>query len=127
MAKDTGLEDMLIVNTLNRIDGKLDKLDDRMDSMNGTLTKQQGSLDEHIKRSNLLEMKIDLETKAIRDRLPEDIQKELAVVKAAASEARNKALMFGLKIAGALAGLGGGGWGIKQIVVAVAKAFGPGQ
>lgn len=123
-SKDSGLEDLLIVNTMSRIDAKLDKLDDRMDTMNATLLSQHASLEEHMKRSNLLEAKIDLETKLIREKLPENIQKELAAIDAAIRAQRTKQLTFGLKVAGAIAGLGGGGWGLKQVVQALAKVFG---
>ena len=34
---------------------KIDKLDDRLDSIDKTLVKQAASLDEHIRRTNLLE------------------------------------------------------------------------
>jgi len=45
-------------NSLNRLSDKIDKLDVRLDSMDVTLGKQQVSLDEHVKRTNLLEEKV---------------------------------------------------------------------
>lgn len=118
MPKDSaGLEEMLIVNTLSRMDGKLDKLDDRMDGMAGTLIKQQASLDEHVKRSNLLEEKIELETKKITEALPREVEAQIKL-------ARNKFLINALKVGGVVAGLGGGGFGIKQLITAVLKFWG---
>lgn len=40
---------------VNRIVGKLDKLDDRLDSVDKTLVKQELNLQEHMRRSDLLE------------------------------------------------------------------------
>lgn len=43
----------------DRIHKKLDKIDDRLGSIDVTLAKQAVSLDEHIKRTNLLEKKLE--------------------------------------------------------------------
>ena len=62
-----------MVKQLDRIEQKVDKLDHRLDNVDITLAKQHVSLDEHIKRTALLESKvIPLEKahaigKAIRD------------------------------------------------------------
>jgi predicted oxidoreductase len=118
MPKDSaGLEEMLIVNTLTRIDGKLDKLDDRMDGMSTTLVKQQDILDEHVKRSNLLEQKIDLETKKIVEALPKEVEAQIKLQ-------RTKFIINALKVGGVIAGLGGGGWGGKQLITALLKFWG---
>lgn len=115
--KSTDLQDTLIVNALVRIDGKLDKLDDRMDGMAGTLVKQQASLDEHIKRSDLLEKKIDLETKAIKEDLPKEVENQIRLQ-------RNKFLINALKVLGLVAGLGGGGFGLNKLVSGILKFWG---
>lgn len=38
---------------------KLDKLDDRLDCVDKTLIKQESNLDEHMRRTDLLEKKVD--------------------------------------------------------------------
>jgi len=126
MPKDSvGLEDMLIVNTLARIDGKLDKLDDRMDGMQATLAVQQQILDEHVRRTGLLEEKIEADTSNIRSEFKEGLKEGLAREAAEAVRAeRNKLLVLGLKIGGVVAGLGGGGLGLKTLLPALAKLFG---
>lgn len=43
----------------NRVLDKLDKLDTRIDNIDITLAKQHLSLEEHIKRSNMLEAKLE--------------------------------------------------------------------
>lgn len=44
---------------LNKIDEKLDLLSARMASIDVTIAKQQTSLEEHIRRSDLLEIQVD--------------------------------------------------------------------
>jgi predicted nucleic acid-binding Zn-ribbon protein len=43
---------------VQKIDGKLDRLDGRLDSVDVTLAKQQVTLDEHVRRTNLLETQV---------------------------------------------------------------------
>ena len=117
MPKKTDLEDTLIVNALVRIDGKLDKLDDRMDGMSITLVQHKDSLVEHIKRSDLLEKKIELETKSIKEDLPKEVENQIRLQ-------RNKFIINALKVLGVVAGLGGGGWGGKQLISAILKFWG---
>ena len=114
--KTPGLEDTLIVNALNRIDGKLDKLDDRLDGQGNILAKQQVSLDEHVKRTNLLEAKLEEDKKLIKEGLAREA---LDAVRAE----RNRILVLGLKIGGAVAGLGGTGFGLKTLLPAIAKLW----
>ena len=45
----------LVVNHLERIEGKVDKLDERLDSAEKIAIKQEHNLEEHMKRSDLLE------------------------------------------------------------------------
>lgn len=47
---------MIVENS--RIESKIDKLDDRLVSIDRTLVQQQVLLDEHIRRTNLLEAEI---------------------------------------------------------------------
>lgn len=118
--KSPDLQDQLIVNALTRIDGKLDKLDDRMDNQGNILSKQQVSLDEHVKRTNLLEQKLEEDKKLIKEGLAREA---LDAVRAE----RNRILVLGLKIAGVVAGLGGGGFGLKQLFNVVMKVWGTGE
>ena len=124
MPKKSSLEEMLVIETLSRMDSKLDKLDDRMDGMSSTLVKQQSSLDEHIRRTNLLEIKIDQETRVLRDVIPEAVQKELAADKVKTWEARKKIALMVVKVAGAVAGLGGGGFGLTKAFEFLHKVWG---
>jgi hypothetical protein len=101
----TPLENTLIVNALSRIDGKIDKLDERMDGMSNVLVKQQGILDEHIRRTELLEAKIESDTSEKK-------------------EQNHKMLMFFLKLSGGLIVAGGSGVGIRHLVPLIFKALG---
>ena len=118
--KTSDLEDTLIVNALNRMDGKLDKLDDRMDGMTIVLTKQQGSLDEHVRRTNLLEEKLEADKETLRKSISEGLAREAAD---AVRAERNRILVLALKIGGVVAGLGGGGFGLRQLLPAIAKLW----
>lgn len=55
--KKTSNEDVmkLVVDHLNRIESKVDKLDERLDSAEKVAIKQEGNLELHMKRSDLLE------------------------------------------------------------------------
>ena len=44
---------------MNNVNSKLDKLDGRMDNVDVTLVKQQSILDEHVRRTNVLEAKVE--------------------------------------------------------------------
>ena len=118
MPKSQDLAEVLIVDALNRMDGKLDKLDDRLDNVGQTLVRQQASLDEHIKRTNLLETKIEADASALKVKLEKDVENLLA-------SKRQKSLMLGLKILGGVAATGGGGVLIKNLVAAILKIWSP--
>ena len=45
-------------DTINRIESKLDRVSDDISKINVTLAKQAVSLDEHIRRTNILEAKV---------------------------------------------------------------------
>ena len=102
-----GLGEILVVETLTRIDQKIDKLDDRLDEQGKTLIKQQAILDEHVKRTNLLEDKIASDVKQVKEALPEAVQAQIRL-------ARNKFLIQALKVLGIVAGTGAGGMAIKE-------------
>jgi hypothetical protein len=131
--------DQKLERATDRIDAKLDKLDDRIDSLSQsfvrhqtlleahienerseevkvsdrlgtiheTLLKQQDILDEHVRRTNLLEGRIEADK--------------------AVSEERIKNLKTGAKILGIVLGLGGGGFGLTELISAIAKAWGGGD
>lgn len=46
-------------DTLKRLEAKIDKLDDRLDTVDKTLVLQEANLREHMKRSDLLEKKLE--------------------------------------------------------------------
>ena len=46
-------------NSLNRIEEKIDRLDLRLDGVDKTLVRQNSELESHIKRTELLEGRID--------------------------------------------------------------------
>ena len=119
MPKDTapGLDDLLVVNALTRIDGKLDKLDDRLDEQSKILVTQQGILDEHVRRTDLLEQKLESDIKAAKDQLPKEIGDHLKAERLALAKT-------GLKIFGVLAALGSGGFGLKELISAILKFWG---
>ena len=49
----------LILTKLDKLDTKMDKLDDRLDSSEKIAVKQEANLDEHMRRSDLLEKRQD--------------------------------------------------------------------
>jgi hypothetical protein len=112
-----GLADNLVVTTLSRIDEKLDKVDSRLDEHSTIMVRQQAILEEHMRRSDLLEKKIDKETATIKDEMPKVVDDQIRL-------ARNKFLINALKAAGVLAGLGGAGVGAKQLIEATLKLWG---
>lgn len=118
MPKDNSLGELLVAETLNRLDSKLDKLDDRLDGIDKTLIKQEAILDEHVKRTNLLESKMESDKVVAKEQLPKDIQDQLKLE-------RHKLMMFVLKILGVVAGTGAGGVAIKEILGAAIKIWSP--
>lgn len=115
MPKDTaGLDDLLVVNALSRIDGKLEKIDDRLDEQGKILITQQGILDEHVRRTNLLEDKIAADVKAVKEQLPKEISEHLKAERISLAKT-------GLKVFGVVAALGSGGFGLKELISAILK------
>ena len=49
----------MVEKNLERIEDKIDRIDNRLDSIDITLAKQAVSLETHIKRTDLLESKVD--------------------------------------------------------------------
>jgi len=80
-------------NRFDRIENKLDKITDHMANIDVTLAKQSVLLDEHIKRSNLLEAKLA------------PVEKHVAIINTI------------LKILGGLAATGGGAHGIMHYLM----------
>jgi hypothetical protein len=88
---------------MTSVNVKLDKCDERLDKVDITLAKQQVILDEHVKRTNLLEEKVDADRK--------ETAAALEPLKVQGSQIK---LM--LKIGGAILGAGAGGFGIKELI-----------
>lgn len=66
---------------IDKVIDKLDKMDERLDRIDVTTAKQGVVLEEHVKRTNALEAKIDVhETKVEKELAP--IRKHIALVKA---------------------------------------------
>lgn len=59
---------------LNKIYNKVERIDDKIASMDNTMTKQQVILDEHIKRTEILESRTD---KIFDELLPLKIRKQM--------------------------------------------------
>lgn len=75
---------------LDRIEAKVDKLDDRLDLVDITLVKQEANLKEHMRRTHLLEGKVEhIET---------EIQKELEPVKKHVNQVKIVAKIIGIII-----------------------------
>jgi Skp family chaperone for outer membrane proteins len=94
---------------LEKIDARLEKGDDRLDSIDKTGSANAAVLAEHVKRSNLLEEKMESDRKSVST--------ELAPIKTHVTQVK-----FVMKILGALAaagGLGGAGIGIKELLKAL--------
>ena len=54
---------------LSNMDGKLDRIDSRVDVIEVTLGKQYVSIDEHVKRTNLLEERMHAETTELKSKI----------------------------------------------------------
>lgn len=111
------LGEMLIVEALGRIDGKLEKLDGRLDEQGKVLVGQAASLEEHVRRTNMLEERMEQSTEQARADLPKNIQEELRV-------SRNKFLMLALKAGATLLALGGGGFGVHHGIMKLIEIWG---
>jgi len=88
------------------VKGTLVRVDERLDTLSTTSGKQQVILEEHVRRTDLLEKKLNDDVKTIDEKI-EPIKTHVTQVK------------FLLKIAAAIAaagGLGGVGVGIKQLI-----------
>lgn len=88
----------------------LGKVDDRLDRIDTTAATNTAVLEEHVRRTNLLEEKIELDKK--------DIEGKLEPIKAHVNQVK----IF-MKIAGLVVGggsiLGGAGVGIKKLIEAI--------
>lgn len=115
--ESAALGEILVVDALSRMESKLDKLDDRLDGVDKTLIEQKGILDEHVRRTDLLEKKIEADVRSVRDALPKDVEEQIRLQ-------RNKFLINVAKVLGVVAGLGGGGLGVKELVGLISKLWG---
>lgn len=111
------LGELLIVEALGRIDDKLEKLDSRLDDQGKVLVGQAASLDEHVRRTNMLEDRMEQVAKQAKDELPRNIQEEMRI-------SRNRWLLLALKLGATLVALGGGGFGIHHGVMKLIEIWG---
>jgi len=96
-------------NRMGMVGKTLERMDERLDRVDVTMGKQQGILEEHVRRTNLLEEKIDDERKSIEEKVEPFKTQHVQV----------KLLMkIGVAIIAA-GGLGGAGFGIKQLISAI--------
>ena len=86
-----------------KVNSKLESLDERSDRVDVTLVKQQAILDEHVRRTNLLEKKVEEEKKTLEETL---------------GPIKEKTVEFSLllKILLGLMSAAGTGLGIKEIL-----------
>lgn len=92
---------------MENVGDRLNKMDDRLDKIDTTAAHNAGVLEEHVRRTNLLEEKVELDKRSIESKI-EPIQTHV-----------NQMKVF-LKIAGYVVGggtaLGGAGVGIKKLI-----------
>lgn len=81
---------------IGRVTVRLDKMDERIDESNVVAAKQCGVLEEHVKRTNLLEKKLEEDVGPLK--------------------AQGAQIKLMLKIATAILGAGGAGLGIKELI-----------
>jgi len=96
--------------TDGRIETQLDAINEHLFGIKQILGAQQSSIDEHIRRTNLLEEKIEGETKQIKSELKPILDQ---------GQQFQGFLKFGkaaLKVGGLIAALSAGGFGIKELV-----------
>lgn len=74
MTKKESEQRSLIVETIMKLDSKIDGLDARLDSMDRTLVKQELNLADHMRRTELAEKSLD----ALRVKL-EPVEKHVAL------------------------------------------------
>ena len=89
-----GLKDL--GKNLDKLEGKLDKLDDRIDGISVTLAKQQVSLDEHIRRTDVLEKHV----KDVQKELPAEVAKHVDEHFKKVNKARWEQFKVFVKVAG---------------------------
>lgn len=85
------------------VNKKIDNVEDRFGKVEITLVKQQSILDEHVRRTNILEDKVDSEKKILQD--------SLEPIKAQGAQ-----MSILIKILAGILGAGGAGFGIKEIL-----------
>lgn len=113
-----------IKQDLRSLDEKQDRLNERQAEQNSTLVAQHRSLDEHVKRTNLLEEKLERVENRLEDKIEdvegfvteslEPIKKQVATVNIVF-----KVLKIAAKIAIPVLGLFGLGAGVLELI----KAF----
>lgn len=103
---------------LSSVDSKLDRIDSRVDVIEVTLGKQHSSLEEHIRRTNLLEQKIHNETTDLGKRI--DAESKAVVESLEPIKMQSKQVKMILKIIATILGAGaaggGAGLGIHKLV-----------
>lgn len=88
---------------MRTVGDKLEKMDNRLDNVDVTMVKQQVVLDEHVRRTNLLEEKTEAAKKELEEKI-EPLKNQSSQIK-----------LF-LKIGAALLGAGGAGFGVKELL-----------
>lgn len=107
-------------NHLGNVNKTLERMDGRLDNLDVTAGKQQTILDEHVKRTNLLEGKLEEERKAIAEKLAAERKQTAEELEPLKTQSTQVKLL--IKVGAAIAaagGLGGAGFGIKQLVAAI--------
>lgn len=124
MPDKDSLGDLMVAEALGRIDLKLERIDERLDDQGKIMVHQQAILDEHVRRSDLLERKIEVETAAVAADLPRVIAERMKAESEALAEKRKKQVIFLLKVGGGIAGLSTGGFGFMHLLKWLASLVG---
>ncbi len=102
---------------ISSVDEKLVKLDSRSDAIDVTLVKQQVILDEHVRRTNLLEQKLDRDVDALNKKIDTETKViETSITPLQAQDVKTKMIVkFLLAGVAALAAGGGAGLGLQKL------------
>lgn len=116
MPDKDSLGELMVAEALSRIDIKLERIDERLDDQGKIMVHQQAILDEHVRRSDLLEQKIEMDVAATKAELPRAIDERLKAKAEELTEKRKKQVIFILKLGGGIAGLSTGGFGFMHLL-----------
>lgn len=97
----------------DRVQTSLEKVTDRLGGIDVLMVRQQAILDEHVRRTNLLEEKLETDIKLVRQDLAEDLSAAITTERHAFIK---DTLIWSAKVIGVLASSGGAILGVFKFI-----------